>query len=762
MRSFSASTHARSAPRCGRSISVGVVAGIGGASARGGPGAVCSTLPRRDRCARWPSSARAQCEPKSDHQERDGRRWVGRQAGDQRQQRTAGSHALVRIAGDSHTRISGALALRCRASKNRDRRERRRPSGDGRPPTARAARASVRAMPQHAGPFDAQHLDIAARLATPCPRPLGRMASRPVLDLGCARRRQDAPGARARRRPAREAGLQARRRALPDDAADAPVGRGRGGARRAAPAGCRVRGPAARLSRRRGHLRAGRERPVGVGAKAPPRHVRRSSTRPTISARTWPGASASRRRSRRPSAGCCSPARRFARTPRRSRASATTPTAWPCPTSPTPTREAVARRRLPPGAFVATTAAVVAQRRRRDRVLLRDRAHRRARRAGATARRSRPSFPTGCRGSSRRPTPSCERCRQAATATRPPSSIAADSDARAPDRQAAAEATGRAPVVVLHRGARARQACRVHGSRDPWIVAVNMVSEGVDIPRLRVGVYATAAKTPLIFRQIVGRFVRTIPGQRGRAELALRPGRPDPARPCGQIESELRGSCDPARSPPRLGRARRAARDRAFAEPRLRAAERRVRGADDAVRRAPGRAWVRSGPRYCRCRRRKALRARAGAGATCGLRAARRAAPRAQPPRRRARPAQEKQSSRDQRMAEPGRRHRARDRCDDRAARALGGGAGEELTRGRPVARGRVSRPKLTTCSHGAIKSKSTGLDVGTSRRIQEGRMTVTDHVAYGGCGGFAASHRPQWCAPARWRSLWRALRTPR
>jgi superfamily II DNA or RNA helicase len=40
-----------------------------------------------------------------------------------------------------------------------------------------------------------------------------------------------------------------------------------------------------------------------------------------------------------------------------------------------------------------------------------------------------------------------------------------------------------------------------------------MVSEGVDIPRLRIGVYATAAKTPLIFRQIVGRFVRTIPGR---------------------------------------------------------------------------------------------------------------------------------------------------------------------------------------------------------------------------------------------------------
>ena len=36
-----------------------------------------------------------------------------------------------------------------------------------------------------------------------------------------------------------------------------------------------------------------------------------------------------------------------------------------------------------------------------------------------------------------------------------------------------------------------------------------MVSEGVDIPRLRVGVYATTAKTPMIFRQIVGRTPRS-------------------------------------------------------------------------------------------------------------------------------------------------------------------------------------------------------------------------------------------------------------
>ena len=44
-----------------------------------------------------------------------------------------------------------------------------------------------------------------------------------------------------------------------------------------------------------------------------------------------------------------------------------------------------------------------------------------------------------------------------------------------------------------------------------WLVSVLMVSEGVDIPRLRVGVYATAARTELFFRQVVGRFIRRTP-----------------------------------------------------------------------------------------------------------------------------------------------------------------------------------------------------------------------------------------------------------
>jgi len=45
-------------------------------------------------------------------------------------------------------------------------------------------------------------------------------------------------------------------------------------------------------------------------------------------------------------------------------------------------------------------------------------------------------------------------------------------------------------------------------SNDPWLVAVRMVSEGVDIPRLRVGVFATTTTTELFFRQAVGRLVR--------------------------------------------------------------------------------------------------------------------------------------------------------------------------------------------------------------------------------------------------------------
>lgn len=73
------------------------------------------------------------------------------------------------------------------------------------------------------------------------------------------------------------------------------------------------------------------------------------------------------------------------------------------------------------------------------------------------------------------------------------------------------------PVVVLSddEGAGERIESFTAG-RQRWMVAVRMVSEGVDVPRLAVGVYATATSTPLFFAQAVGRFVRA----RRRGETA--------------------------------------------------------------------------------------------------------------------------------------------------------------------------------------------------------------------------------------------------
>jgi superfamily II DNA or RNA helicase len=68
---------------------------------------------------------------------------------------------------------------------------------------------------------------------------------------------------------------------------------------------------------------------------------------------------------------------------------------------------------------------------------------------------------------------------------------------------------------------------RFAAGTEPWIVAVRMVSEGVDIPRLRVGVFATTTSTELFFRQAVGRLVRWQRGHgRQRSYLFI----PDEAR----------------------------------------------------------------------------------------------------------------------------------------------------------------------------------------------------------------------------------------
>ncbi|MEZ0094306.1 DEAD/DEAH box helicase [Streptacidiphilus sp. EB129] len=79
------------------------------------------------------------------------------------------------------------------------------------------------------------------------------------------------------------------------------------------------------------------------------------------------------------------------------------------------------------------------------------------------------------------------------------------------------EITGEGVTLVLSDEAEASQRISDFSEGDQrWMVAVRMVSEGVDVPRLAVGVYATSISTPLFFAQAVGRFVRA----RKRGETA--------------------------------------------------------------------------------------------------------------------------------------------------------------------------------------------------------------------------------------------------
>ena len=97
--------------------------------------------------------------------------------------------------------------------------------------------------------------------------------------------------------------------------------------------------------------------------------------------------------------------------------------------------------------------------------------------------------------------------------------------------------TGEDATVVLSddAGASARiEEFAESGSR--WMVAVRMVSEGVDVPRLAVGVYATSTSTPLFFAQAVGRFVRA--RKRGETASVFLPSVPVVLAHAGSMEEE--------------------------------------------------------------------------------------------------------------------------------------------------------------------------------------------------------------------------------
>jgi superfamily II DNA or RNA helicase len=95
--------------------------------------------------------------------------------------------------------------------------------------------------------------------------------------------------------------------------------------------------------------------------------------------------------------------------------------------------------------------------------------------------------------------------------------IASDQDSARAYAKLLRAITGEAPVVVLSdEKAASKKIAKFTDSEARWMVAVRMVSEGVDVPRLAVGVYATTTSTPLFFAQAIGRFVRA----RKRGETA--------------------------------------------------------------------------------------------------------------------------------------------------------------------------------------------------------------------------------------------------
>lgn len=99
------------------------------------------------------------------------------------------------------------------------------------------------------------------------------------------------------------------------------------------------------------------------------------------------------------------------------------------------------------------------------------------------------------------------------------------------------EITGEPPTVVLSDEAEASSRIEEFSrSETRWMVAVRMVSEGVDVPRLAVGVYATSASTPLFFAQAIGRFVRA--RRRGETASVFLPNVPQLLALANELERE--------------------------------------------------------------------------------------------------------------------------------------------------------------------------------------------------------------------------------
>jgi superfamily II DNA or RNA helicase len=102
--------------------------------------------------------------------------------------------------------------------------------------------------------------------------------------------------------------------------------------------------------------------------------------------------------------------------------------------------------------------------------------------------------------------------------------------------------TGVSPCLVLSEdSAASTRLKKFRDSSEPWLVACNMVSEGVDIPRLRIGVYATTVRTKMYFRQFLGRLVRRMANLAGmQVAYCYLPADPALTILAEQIEDEIR------------------------------------------------------------------------------------------------------------------------------------------------------------------------------------------------------------------------------
>jgi superfamily II DNA or RNA helicase len=115
--------------------------------------------------------------------------------------------------------------------------------------------------------------------------------------------------------------------------------------------------------------------------------------------------------------------------------------------------------------------------------------------------------------------------------------IASDQDSAREYAAVLARIAGEKPTVVLSdERAASKKIAKFSEGNNRWMVAVRMVSEGVDVPRLAVGVYATTTSTPLFFAQAVGRFVRA--RTRGETASIFLPSHPSLLGYAAELELE--------------------------------------------------------------------------------------------------------------------------------------------------------------------------------------------------------------------------------